>query len=118
MPIIRPKIQILDTEHKKLILEEAKSILETQGIFIENQEAVDMFNQHGLNHKELRYYIPSDLVEKCLDSVPNKITLFDRDGSENITLEEDQVHFEGIEKCDLNYWVKAACVSPCYALGP
>ncbi len=94
MTIIRPKIQILDKEHKKLILEEAKSILETQGIFIENKEATDIFNQHGLNHKDLRYYITSDLVDKCLNSVPSKITLFDRDGEEHITLEGEQVHFD------------------------
>jgi len=94
MTIIRPKIQLLDKKHKMLILEEAKSILETQGIFIENEEATDILNQHSLNHKDLHYYIPSDLVEKCLDSVPGKITLFDRDRNEHISLEEDQVHFD------------------------
>ncbi|MFW9942889.1 MAG: trimethylamine methyltransferase family protein [Candidatus Thorarchaeota archaeon] len=94
MPIIRPKIRILDEEHKKLILEEAKSILETQGVFIENQQAIEMFEQLGLNHEDTRYRIPSDLVDKCLNSVPHQITLFDREGEEHITLKEDQVHFD------------------------
>ncbi|MFW9785437.1 MAG: trimethylamine methyltransferase family protein [Candidatus Heimdallarchaeota archaeon] len=94
MPIIRPKISILDKEHKELILAEAKSILETQGVFIENENAINMFNQRGLNHDGERYYIPSDLIEKCLDSVPPQITLFDRDGKEQITLKDDQVHFD------------------------
>ncbi|MHA2474905.1 MAG: hypothetical protein ACXAES_16905 [Promethearchaeota archaeon] len=44
MPIIRPQIKVLDDEHKRLILEEAKSIIETQGVFIENQQAIAMFD--------------------------------------------------------------------------
>ncbi|MFW9867726.1 MAG: trimethylamine methyltransferase family protein [Candidatus Thorarchaeota archaeon] len=94
MPVIRPKISVLDEEHKKLILNEAKLILETQGVFIENQQAIDMFEQNGLNHEGMRYYIPSDLVDTCLNSVPSKITLYDREGEECIILEEDRVHFD------------------------
>ncbi|MFW9823343.1 MAG: trimethylamine methyltransferase family protein [Candidatus Thorarchaeota archaeon] len=94
MPIIRPKINILDKVHKELILAEAKSILETQGVFIENKMAIEMFNHQGLNHDSERYFIPSDLINKSLDSVPPQITLFDRDGEEHITLKEDQVHFD------------------------
>jgi trimethylamine--corrinoid protein Co-methyltransferase len=94
MPVIRPKISILDEEHKKLILNEAKSILETQGVFIENQQAIDMFEQNGLDHDGMRYYIPSDLVDTCLNSVPSQITLYDREGEECIALKEDQVHFD------------------------
>ena len=37
MPIMRPKIKIIDDDHKEMILEEAKSILENQGVFIEMQ---------------------------------------------------------------------------------
>ncbi|MFX1488777.1 MAG: trimethylamine methyltransferase family protein [Promethearchaeota archaeon] len=94
MPVIRPKISILDEEHKKLILNEAKSILETQGVFIENQQAIDMFELNGLNHDGMRYYIPSDLVDTCLNSVPSQITLYDREGEKCIALKEDQVHFD------------------------
>ncbi|MHA2157126.1 MAG: trimethylamine methyltransferase family protein, partial [Candidatus Hodarchaeales archaeon] len=81
-------------KHKKQILEEAKLILETQGIFIENQESAELFEQRGLNHDGLRYYIPPDLIKKCLDTVPNEITLFDREGDECITLKDDDVHFD------------------------
>jgi len=94
MPIIRPKIRILDDDHKKLILSEAKSILETQGVFIENRQATEIFDQLGINHEEERYFIPSDLIDECLNSVPHQITLFDREGEEHITLKDDQVHFD------------------------
>lgn len=94
MPIIRPKIKILDEEHKRLILEEAKSILEVQGVFIENQEAIDIFNEHGIKHKDLRFFLPPDLIDKCLETVPNEITLYDRDGNDHISLKEDNVYFD------------------------
>jgi trimethylamine--corrinoid protein Co-methyltransferase len=94
MTIIRPKINVLDDNHKIQILEEAKLILETQGIFIENQEAIEMFEKKGLNHEGAKYFIPSDLINKSLDSVPRQITLFDRDGEEHLILKDDQVHFD------------------------
>ncbi len=94
MPIIRPQIKVLDDEYKRLILEEAKSIIETQGVFIENQQAIAMFDKLGLNHENKRYFIPSDLVEKCLGTTPHQIKLFDREGEEHMELKEDQVHFD------------------------
>ncbi len=94
MPIIKPKIKILDDEHKEMILEEAKSILEVQGVFIENQEAIRLFNQNGINHEGLRYYIPPDFIDKCLETVPHEVTLFDREGNEHITLKEDITYFD------------------------
>lgn len=94
MPIVRPKINVLDEEHKNLILEEAKSILKTQGIFIENQEAIELFESHGLNHEDQRFFIPPDLILKCLETTPKQITLYDRDGYEQISLKGDNVHFD------------------------
>ena len=94
MRIIRPKIELLDKEHKNLIFEEAKFILESHGIFLENQEAIKIFENNGINHQNNRFYIPSDLVDKCLASVPNEISLYDREGNEHIILKEDQVHFD------------------------
>jgi len=94
MTILRPKIKILDKEHKQKILEEAKMILETQGVFIENQEAIDLFDQYGINHEGPCYFIPPDLINKCLGTVPSEITLFDREGNEHINLKEDNVNFD------------------------
>ena len=94
MAIIRPTIKILDKEHKQVILDEAKLILENQGVFIENQEAINLFNHHGINHEELRYFIPPDLINKCLQTVPSEITLFDREGNEYVSLKKDNVNFD------------------------
>jgi len=94
MPIIRPKIKILDDDHKRMILEEAKTILETQGVFIENHEAINLFNQHGINHEGSRFFIPPDLIDTCLETVPSEITLYDRDGNKHTSLKEDNVNFD------------------------
>ncbi|MFW9822212.1 MAG: trimethylamine methyltransferase family protein [Candidatus Thorarchaeota archaeon] len=94
MSILRPDISILDEKHKEQILLEAKQILEIQGIFIENHEAIELFDKNGLNHEGMRYFIPPDLIEKTLASVPNEITLFDREGEECIRLKNDIVHFD------------------------
>lgn len=94
MSIIRPKIKILDEEHKEKILDEAKMILDTQGVFIENHEAIDLFNQHDINHEGSRYFISPDLINKCLETVPSEITLYDREGNEHISLKEDNVNFD------------------------
>jgi trimethylamine--corrinoid protein Co-methyltransferase len=94
MGILRPKIQVLDEEHKNKIYTEAKEILENLGIFLENEDAQELFNKEGVAHNGSRYFIPSDLVEKCLRTVPNEIKLFDREGKEHITLANDNVHFD------------------------
>ena len=94
MGILRPKIQVLDEDYKNKIYNEAKDILENLGIFLENEDAKELFKSEGIAHKDSRYFIPSDLVEKCLKSVPNEIKLFDREGNEHITLGSDNVHFD------------------------
>lgn len=94
MGILRPKVQVLDEEHKNKIYNEAKDILENLGIFLENDDAQELFKNEGISHEGSRYFIPSGLVEKCLKTVPNEIKLFDREGKEHITLASDNVHFD------------------------
>jgi len=94
MTIIRPQIKVLDEDYKNKIFNEAKNILETQGVFIENEDAIELFTMNGITHKDSRFFIPSDIVDKCLSSVPNEIQLFDREGNEHINLKNDEVHFD------------------------
>jgi len=94
MTIIRPQIKVLNEDYKNKIFNEAKNILETQGVFIENNDAIELFTTNGITHKASRFFIPSDIVDKCLGSVPNEIKLFDREGIEHINLKNDEVHFD------------------------
>ncbi|MFX1233789.1 MAG: trimethylamine methyltransferase family protein [Promethearchaeota archaeon] len=94
MTILKPNIQLLDQEHKLQIFSEAKDILETQGIFLENKEASEIFKAQGIPEKDSRYYIPSDLVDKCLRSAPSEIKLYDREGQNYLSLSDDNVHYD------------------------
>jgi len=94
MTILKPKIQLLDKEHKIKVFNEAKDILGNQGIFLENKEAIKIFKQHGIDERNSRYFIPSDLVDKCLESVSNEIKLYDREGKEFLSLMKDNVHYD------------------------
>ena len=94
MEIFRPKISLLTEEYKQRILQEAKEILITLGIFIENQEAETLLTEQGVDNKEHRYFIPADLVDSCLKSPPGEITLFDREGEKHLTLKEDEIHYD------------------------
>lgn len=94
MTIIRPQIKVLDEDYKNKIFNEAKNILETQGVFVENEDAIELFAMKGITRKDSRIFIPSDVVDKCLSTVPNEIKLFDREGNEHINLKNDEVHFD------------------------
>ncbi len=94
MTIIRPKISILNDEYRTKILEEAKSILKTQGIFVENRDAAELFQREGLPEKNSRFFIPPDLIDRCLKSVPDEVKLYDREGQNHLTLSGDQVNYD------------------------
>ncbi|MFX1284098.1 MAG: trimethylamine methyltransferase family protein [Promethearchaeota archaeon] len=94
MTILRPKIELLTDEYIKKIFQEAKSILHTQGVVIENSEAQRLLEEEGVNHEGLSYFIPEDLIDKLRAHVPSEITLFDRNGKEKIHLSTDNIHFD------------------------
>jgi trimethylamine--corrinoid protein Co-methyltransferase len=94
MTIIRPKIGILDEEYKNKILKEAKEILETQGVFIENHEALELFQKEGLKPSNMRIFIPEDLINRSLKNVPDDIKLYDREGENPLLLNGEQVHYD------------------------
>ena len=94
MTILRPKINLLSNEYIKAILREAKSILNNLGVLIENQEAQELLNNEGIDHDGLRYFIPSDLIEKCCKMAPQSILIYDREGNEALELKSDKVHYD------------------------
>jgi trimethylamine--corrinoid protein Co-methyltransferase len=94
MTIIRPRLNVLNDEYKNKILKEAKDILERQGVFIENQEAIELFRNEGIKQKNSRFFIPPDIINRCLKSVPEEIKLYDREGEECLLLQGDQVNYD------------------------
>lgn len=94
MGILRPKVALLNDEYKKKIFEEAKHILESLGVLFENTDAEALLKEQGVPNDNHRYYIPSDLVDKCLTSPPHEITMYDRESNVHLSLKDDNIHFD------------------------
>ncbi len=93
---IRPKLEFLSKEFIQKIIEEAHEILEKQGVFVENEEALKLFREAGMRVDEQaqRVYITRQLVENSLSSSPPIIKLYDRTGEKEFIVGEDHVHFD------------------------
>ncbi len=99
----RPKLELLNKEFIQKIIEEAYFILEKQGVFIENQEALDLLKEAGMKVDESsqRAFISSQLVQDSLSSSPSTISLYDRQGEKEFVVGGDYVHFN--PECSCNH---------------
>ncbi len=95
IPTIRPKIELLSPELVKLIIDEGLVVLETQGVFVENEEALRLFEEAAMkvDRRTRRVFITPQLAEKCLASAPFTVMLYDRDGRRSYKVGGDTVHF-------------------------
>jgi trimethylamine--corrinoid protein Co-methyltransferase len=92
---IRPKLEFLSKEFIQKIVEEAHEILEKQGVFVENEEALKLFREAGqrIDEQAQRVCISRQLVEDSLSSSPPVIKLYDRKGEKEFIVGKDEVHF-------------------------
>jgi len=92
----RPKVELLSPELIQKIIEEALEVLEKEGVFVENPEALELVSEAGMKiEKEAqRAYFSSELVNDCLKSSPSVVKLYDRSGEEEYVVGDDQVHFD------------------------
>src|SRR4030042_2844461 len=65
---VRPKLELLRPELVESIVEEALAVLDSQGMFIENEEALGLFAEAGMKvgRPARRVFITPALVRKCL----------------------------------------------------
>jgi len=81
-------------------------VLENTGIFVENREALDVFDGAGaeIDYKTKIVKIPPNVVDDAIRSAPSKITLAGRTPENDKVLENGRVHFtnfsEGVEIID------------------
>jgi len=92
----RPKLEFLSMEFIQKILSEAYYILEKQGVFVENREALDLLKEAGMNviNSSQRAHITSRLVEDSLSSTPSIIKLYDRTEKNEFIVGKDNIHFD------------------------
>ena len=91
----RPTLELLGNELIQKIIEEAYGILENQGVYIENQEALDQFREAGMqvDASRQRVRITAKLIEDSLSSTPSSLKMYDRAGEIEYVLGGDEVHF-------------------------
>ncbi len=93
---VRPKLELLSYEFIQKIIDEAYSILENQGVFIENEEALELFREAGMkvDASSQRVRITAKLIENSLSSTPPSLKMYDRNGEIEYLLGGDEVHFD------------------------
>ncbi|MHA1445302.1 MAG: trimethylamine methyltransferase family protein [Candidatus Heimdallarchaeaceae archaeon] len=93
---MRPTINILEEELKEKVVLEAMEILDELGFFVENDEALQILQNEGLNVDTInrRVKIPPDLIKKSLKTAPSSIPLYDREGNLVTKLEGDNICFD------------------------
>lgn len=92
---MRPRLQVLDDVLVGRIVDEALSVLEKQGVLIEDEAARAKLAVHGVvaDPEDHRVRFPRVVVEQALKTTPSSLTLHDRDGAEAAVLSGDEVHF-------------------------
>ncbi len=81
-------------------------VLEKTGIFVENAEALDIFESGGarVDRGTKIVKIPPYLVEECIRSAPSRVVLYGRDPKHDLVLDNTRVHFtnfsEGVQVVD------------------
>lgn len=83
-----------ETDIRKVV-NAAFEILSKSGIQVNSPTAFKAFKSAGaLTDSETRIVkLPKGLVEDAIDSNPSSITLYSRDGKNNVVLEENRVHY-------------------------
>jgi len=90
-----PRITWFTEETRKKIVDEAIRIVQEVGVFVENDEALELLAGAGalVDKKKGRVFIQAGLVEKALGTAPGRIVVYDRHGEPAMDLGEDRVHF-------------------------
>ena len=92
---VQPRVRWFGTEEREKIIEEAVDVLARVGVFVENDEAIELLDGAGarIDSTTGRVLIPEHLIESALQSAPSRIQIFDRYGEMAMDLGEDRVHF-------------------------
>jgi trimethylamine---corrinoid protein Co-methyltransferase len=92
--LIHP-LEILTQEQVIKIHETAVRVLAEVGVWLPNQEILELFADHGarVDFDHSLVYIPSDLVEACIQRFPSGFTWYARNPKYSIRLDGTQTHF-------------------------
>lgn len=89
-----PQYRILQEAQIKRIHCATLELLETVGVKVIDEEALEMLGDAGCRIKQENIVLfPSWLVEECIRSAPSRITIYNRLGKEAMRLESNRIHY-------------------------
>lgn len=90
----KPQYRLLTEDQIKEIHRASLEVLESVGVRLLDQEAVDLLRDAGCRVKGQNIVeIPNWLVEDCIRSAPSRITIYRQNGDEAMRLEGRNIHF-------------------------
>jgi len=90
---MRPKMRLLTDELREQIVAEARNVLGTQGVEIQDSQARSLLADHGALVADSRVRVPGNLIDQALKTAPTDFDLFDVHGVKSHTLGNGEVHF-------------------------
>ena len=92
---MRPKLQTLDEDLIRRVLDETKKIMGELGMEIRGPKLRQRLLDHGLKADPStdRILFPPDEVDKAIENCPTSFALYNRDGEPHAELGGDNVHF-------------------------
>ena len=102
-------LEILTEEQLQAIHRGTLDVLETTGVRVEHDRALELFADHGckVDLKEKRVRIPGYLVEECLRKCPSSFTVKARNPKYDLRIGGSTLYFTqdaGMRYLDLNTW--------------
>ncbi|UCE10253.1 MAG: trimethylamine methyltransferase family protein [Candidatus Thorarchaeota archaeon] len=87
------RIKFLTQENIDEIHEASIEVLGNTGILIKNRAVCELLKNAGCELESSVVRIPSDIIDRCLKSVPRKFYLHNRAGSKKLAVGGDDVHY-------------------------
>jgi trimethylamine--corrinoid protein Co-methyltransferase len=93
---MQPNIQILPKNILERIIEESLQLLQSPGVKVGSQEAIDLLYSFGgqVDRDDGIVHLPEELVLKALETVPRDFNLFSSLGEPAVHYAENKVHFD------------------------
>ena len=94
--MLRPKLEILDSDLVNQIISEGIALLENPGIRVHNQDALNLLANAGakVDFQAQIACISENMICEALKTVPPEFTLFDLNGNPAVHYFGDKIHFD------------------------
>jgi trimethylamine--corrinoid protein Co-methyltransferase len=90
---VKPNFEILSPLMIRSVVEEAKVILKTWGVWVEHEEGSRLLLEAGAGRRDDRIAIPERLVERALGTVPPSFSLWDTVGETEYPMQPGATYF-------------------------